>query len=349
MPQVLTRELVRFAPHDGAHRPALRCAISVAVPMLTLLAIGRIDLVGATAFGAFTAIFARDLTVPARTAVQAVCGLGLTASVAIGVAAAHLPATPWLQLLVVVAVAAVATVGGEMIAWKPRGPLFFVFAAGAFAGSAPMPAGWGVQAVVTTAATALFATLVGSAGRLLPSHAPSRRPLVVTGFRKALSQRPVTDIIVACALTVPLTVALGIEHHYWALVAAVVPLTVVGTTGQAARAVMRIGGTVGGLGVAAALLVPELPMWGVVLVVIVLQGVAELLVLRNYTVALLFITPLALLVSHVMHPGPEVALLLDRLVSTSIGVVVALLVLAARIAADRIAADRFRRSADRAH
>lgn len=335
MPQVLTRELVRFAPHDGAHRPALRCAISVAVPMLTLLAAGRIDLVGAAAFGAFTAIFARDLTAPARSAVQAVCGLGLTASVALGVAAAHLPAAPWGALLVVVAVAAVATVAGEMIAWKPRGPLFFVFAAGAFAGSAPMPAGWGVQAVATTAATALFAVLVGSACRLLPSHSPLRRPLVVTGFREALARRPVTDIVVACLLTVPLTVALGTEHHYWALVAAVVPLTVAGTTGQVVRAVMRIGGTVAGLAVAAALLAPDLPTWGIVLVVIVLQGLAELLVLRNYAVALLFITPLALLVSHVTHPGPEVALLLDRLLSTSIGVVVALVVLGVRITTDR--------------
>ncbi|MDN5914283.1 MAG: FUSC family protein [Pseudonocardia sp.] len=330
MSQVLTRELVRFAPHAGAHRPALRCAISVAAPMLVLLTTGRVDLIGAAAFGAFTAIFARDLAVPARTTVQAVCGAGLTASVAIGAAAAHLPVAPWLHLLVVVAVAAAATVGGEMIAWKPRGPLFFIFAAGAFAGMAPMPSGWIVQAVATTAVTAAFAVLVGSAGRLLPSHAPARRPLVVTGLREALSSRIVTDVVVVCALTVPLAIALGAVHQYWAVVAAVVPLTVAGTTGQVARALMRIAGTVAGLGVAAALLAPDLPIWAVVLVVIVLQGIAELFVLRNYTIALLSITPLALLVSHISQPGPEPALLLDRLLSTTIGVAVALLVLAVR-------------------
>ena len=153
---------------------------------------------------------------------------------------------------------------------------------------------------------------------------------MTTGLRAAVTRGTVTDVLVACLLTAPLAVALGAEHHYWALVAAVVPLSVPGPTQRVARAVLRIGGTVAGLGVAAALLSPDLPAWAVVLVVVVLQGCAELFVLRHYAVALLFITPLALLVSRLTHPGPTPELIADRLLATTIGVAVALLVLAAR-------------------
>lgn len=330
MAQSLTRELTRFAPHAGAHRPALRCGISVAVPMLVLLVLGRIDLVGAAAFGSFTAIYGRDLAVPARTKVQALTGAGLVASVGIGVLAAHLPGAPWLALLVVVAVAGVGSLAGEMVGWKPGGPLFFVFATGAFVSLPPLAAGPALQVVATTAAAAAFSVAVGSAGAALRTHVRGHRPLFSTGAREALARGTVTEVVVACLLTAPLAVVLGTEHHYWALVAAVVPLTVSGTTARVARAVLRIAGTVAGLGVAAVLLGPELPAWAVVMTIIVLQAGAELFVLRHYAVALLFITPMPLLVSHLMSAVPAPELIVDRLLATTVGVAVALLVLAVR-------------------
>jgi uncharacterized membrane protein YccC len=52
--------------------------------------------------------------------------------------------------------------------------------------------------------------------------------------------------------------------------------------------------------------------------------------MRNYAVALLFITPLALVVGTTMHPVPTATLLTDRLVATVVGVLVALAVLGLR-------------------
>ena len=57
-----------------------------------------------------------------------------------------------------------------------------------------------------------------------------------------------------------------------------------------------------------------------------LQGTAELLVIRNYGVALVAITPLALLSMQLANPQPAPALLVDRLVETLIGVAVGLVV-----------------------
>jgi hypothetical protein len=64
----------------------------------------------------------------------------------------------------------------------------------------------------------------------------------------------------------------------------------------------------------------------VVLVVAALQVVAELLVGRNYALALVAVTPLALLMVHLAVPTPTATLLTDRGVETLLGVVAGLVV-----------------------
>jgi uncharacterized membrane protein YccC len=63
-----------------------------------------------------------------------------------------------------------------------------------------------------------------------------------------------------------------------------------------------------------------------VLVVVCLQIATELVVGRNYGLAMLFITPMALLMGQVAAPQPAVDLLRDRGVETAIGAAVAVLV-----------------------
>ena len=64
-----------------------------------------------------------------------------------------------------------------------------------------------------------------------------------------------------------------------------------------------------------------------VLVITALQVGAELLVGRNYALALLCITPLALMMGQIVHEVPVGPLLVDRAVETLIGCGVALVVL----------------------
>ncbi|MGW5670088.1 FUSC family protein, partial [Micromonospora sp. NPDC003776] len=113
--------------------------------------------------------------------------------------------------------------------------------------------------------------------------------------------------------------AVGIGHPYWAMVAAVAPLSAQGVTAQLVRATHRILGTLLGLLTSAVLLAPHLPPYAIVLVVAVLQIVTELLVGRNYGLALLFITPMALLMGQLAVARPAGQLLFDRGVETLIG------------------------------
>lgn len=58
--------------------------------------------------------------------------------------------------------------------------------------------------------------------------------------------------------------------------------------------------------------------------VILFQFLAELYVGRNYSLALLFITPIALLMTQIGHPTDPAPLLLARTVETAIGALVGL-------------------------
>ena len=55
-----------------------------------------------------------------------------------------------------------------------------------------------------------------------------------------------------------------------------------------------------------------------------MQFLAELFVLRHYSLALLFITPLALLMVQLGSPQPVIPLLQVRIIETAIGVTVGL-------------------------
>lgn len=93
------------------------------------------------------------------------------------------------------------------------------------------------------------------------------------------------------------------------------------------RAGHRIGGTLLGLVTSAGLLALGLGPVATVLVVVVLQVLTELFVGRNYGLALLFITPMALLMGQVVAPRPAAALLFDRGSETVIGALVAIAVI----------------------
>jgi uncharacterized membrane protein YccC len=112
------------------------------------------------------------------------------------------------------------------------------------------------------------------------------------------------------------------------MVASVVVLAGPDLASRLVRGLQRILGTLLGVGVAAAVLAWS-PHQGVgaVLVFAALQVLAELFVGRNYALALLFVTPLALMMGQLVAPSPTGPLLRDRLLETVLGAFVAMAVL----------------------
>ena len=52
-------EMFTLAPANKDHHLAIRCAVGVFVPLITLVLLGRLDLAIFASFGAFTGIYGR--------------------------------------------------------------------------------------------------------------------------------------------------------------------------------------------------------------------------------------------------------------------------------------------------
>lgn len=315
--QLAHLDLLHFRPHAGAHRVALRAGVSVFVPLFLVTVLGHQEWSMYAGFGAFTSLYGRNHVHLSRAAMQASVGAVLVAVVVLGVAVSTLANAAWVAVPIAGLVAAGASLLSRVQDWHPPGSLFVVFAFGGCA-SVPHTTADLFPALLVTGLSALFAVAVGMAGGLARGDRslPSRVRLHGTWL-------PLQDAAAATAAGA-LATASGVGHPYWATVAAVAPLSARGLRGQVTRGVQRVLGTLLGLVTSAVLL--SLHLTGVALLVVIaaLQVGAELLVGRNYGVALLVITPLALLMGQTAFEQPAAQLLLDRGVETVIGSMVGL-------------------------
>jgi uncharacterized membrane protein YccC len=111
----------------------------------------------------------------------------------------------------------------------------------------------------------------------------------------------------------------GLGHPYWAALSAVAVLQADSLRLTLQKAIQRAAGTFIGLFLAGAAVALPGGKWTLVASIVAAQVVAELLVVRNYGLAMLAITPLALLVGELGRPTPALDLIGDRLAQTLLG------------------------------
>ena len=236
---------------------------------------------------------------------------------------------PWTVVAIGTLMAAGISVAADSLRIRPAGPFTYIFAftatsAAPFAGSLP-------EALVTVAASALLAVLLGVAGRLhARRRGPGRPPAVRQG--KPVKTRMVLvhagRYAAAVGTAGTLSAALGLGHGYWAMLAACAPLAAVDLSGGPARAMHFIAGTYAGVLFSAVLMqVPWSPVQ-LALLLGLLQFSGELYVVRHYGAAMVFLTPVALLMTGFTAELPVWALVADRAVETTIGALTALAVIA---------------------
>ncbi|WP_029259370.1 MULTISPECIES: FUSC family protein [unclassified Microbacterium] len=325
--------VLRVEPHRGDHRVALRAAVSVAVPLLVLWMLGRLDLSIYASFGAFAALYGRHDVFRDRIRMQASAGGVILASMLIGTALSVLAAPAAVSILVVAVIASAVTLLAYTMRWHPPGPLFPVFAVGACATIPATAASFG-DVLVVGGPSVLFGlaitALVGILTRSTADAAPKvRQPVGPIAGEMAVS---VGIAIVGAGFAGLLIMD---SHWYWAAVGAVAAVSGPQLNARVIRGIQRLVGTLLGVLVAAGILAIDLPPLAVIALVVVLQAAAELFVGRNYGIAMVFITPLALLMVHLAAPTPVDMLLQDRAIETVIGVAVGTLVAVASAALRR--------------
>jgi uncharacterized membrane protein YccC len=180
-------------------------------------------------------------------------------------------------------------------------------------------------------------TLTAQAANPPPARPHDATPLGHPGVREALAEamRPhSTTRLVVARVGVAALVAGGIgawlelERAYWAIAAAVLMLYQgLDWMNMLQRSFERLLGTWFGLLLAAAVLASGPNGWQLALVVMALQFCVEVLVVRNYAIAVLFITAAALTLASGGHPPADLgSYVLARGVDTVVGCAVALVV-----------------------
>ncbi|MDD0858940.1 FUSC family protein [Arthrobacter alpinus] len=134
----------------------------------------------------------------------------------------------------------------------------------------------------------------------------------------------------AAALSGWAAVGLGLEHPLWATMGAIAALQGLSYATTVQRSIQRLVGNVIGAIVAVGILSLALGFWPSVVLVIIFQVMAELLVLKNYTLTTIAVTPMALIMTGLgTNLGTEAAL--SRVVDTLVGVVIGTIVAAVSI------------------
>jgi len=330
---------------------ASRATLAMVIPLIVLVVAGRIDWAVYATFGGMTALFGRGEPYRLRARSVSIAAVGMLVSIGFGTLMAAVSAplpllTLGLVLVIVFGVLLIASTG-----LFPGTPLFFVFAYTVCA-QVPTEPGQVWPRLLVGAAGAAFAWLVTMSGALLRLAAPTdgtglfkplpRKPVLYpAAYRDRLVWLSIGQMVVGVLVAGGLAELVGIGHPYWAVVSVVAVLPPPGARHSTSRAFHRIFGTVAGVLLTALILLPGPPVWVLILTIAVGQFGAEILIGRHYGAALLFITPLALTVSHLASPAAVSGLLVDRVVETALGGVVALvIVVVSRALLARRAADR---------
>ncbi|WP_448390205.1 FUSC family protein [Microbacterium aurum] len=339
----VARSLTTFGPSRGRRWPlAVQAGLAMAVPIVVLAASGRSDIALLAATGAFTVIYGGWLRPRERARFAPLVALALTACAAGGTLAGAGGTIAVLGGVLVLTVVSAAIAG--WVSLGPPGPVFFVLVFGLSAQVTGVHDGhravdpWLFLAVV--AASSAFACLIVAAPLLLPRYRREPvRPLRELFPRRwgAVARTLTVRAAIVAVVGVGAAVAVDPERSYWIVCAglAVVGLPV-GRRDAAVRGIHRTVGTVVGAAAYLALAFLPVPVWALGLVLGGLQFAIELVVVRHYALALVFITPLVLLIiGAATGDGASLPLALERVVDTLVGAAVGTIAaLAVRLRAD---------------
>ncbi|WP_347110940.1 FUSC family protein [Paenarthrobacter sp. S56] len=314
-----------LGPHAGAHWTALRASLAIFVPLVACVASGRGELLLYAAIGAFTALYGRHEAARVRLAMQAQAGVVLVIGVVIGALVATVPFRLWLLVPVAAAWAGIAVVLAERGRWHPAGALNPVFALTASA-TVPIAPGTVPAAALAAAGAAAFALLLAlPGGTARDGDAPDRRRLSWRELRLTYPvRRHAARYLLGIAAAGFAVATSGIGHPYWTFVTASVPMSAPNLRACVIRAVQRVIGTTAGLGVAALVLAARPTSYAAIILIAALQACTELTTGRNYSLGLVFFTPMALLLGDLMLPASIGTLLTQRAIETVIGLTIAL-------------------------
>lgn len=311
-------------------RAALRVGVSVGVPLWTLYASGHIHLAVYAAFGALTSLYGHSESVERRVETQVVAGAALVATLAAAAFYSAAQGPQWLLPVMLALVVVGAGTLGTIMRWVPRGEIFFILVLLVVAGI-PLTADEILPVIAIGAGGAGFSILLtllerGGTGGAQPLARGVRLRMQAGSATLDRTRHAIAITIAAMAATGAwlLALALDIGHPFWAPIAVAALMPALTPTDAMRRAIYLLLGTLGGVCLGAILFAQDPGPLALIIVIGLCQAAAELFMARNYALALVFITPLAIGMSNLGRNLPWSPLLVERLVEAGLGAAVAL-------------------------
>ncbi len=329
------RALLRFARAELAHlgvihpsdRPwamPVAAALASGLPLLAGAYFGHIGFGLISSLGGMVFLYLPETSMQHRMLWLMACASGMMACYTLGLASElsallRFPALTFMAILVMMTL--------RLYGVGPPGGVFFIMAAaiGAYTPVAPdqFPYAVGLFALGTLVACAV--AFVYSAHTLRRRPAKPVPALPAPSFDFVVYDSVVIGLCVGASLG--LAQLLQMQRPYWVPVSCLAVIQGASLRAVWTKQLQRILGTTVGVGVAWALLLLPLGPWGIALAVMALTVIVETIVVRNYGVAAIFITPLTILLADAANLAgvPAGTLLHARLLDTVLGALFGLL------------------------
>ncbi len=296
---------------------ALAAAIATGTPLLAGLGFGRMDAGLIAMLGGLTFLSVPGTRMQHRMVLIMAVAFGMVACYALG-ALTHFFPPVMIMALTLLSAAASMTVRYHRV--PPPGIIFLMMAASLAAYTpaslADIPARTGLVAL-----GAVFACMVAFIYSLY--HVRRTPPPASPEPGMDFDYVVVDSLIISACVGLSLVIAevLQLQRPYWAPVSCLAIIQGANLRMVWNRHAHRLLGTVAGLGLAWVLLEMPLNAWGIAAAMILLTFVIEILVVRNYGLAVVFITPLTIFLAEATQFGQQSAwaIMQARLLDIAVG------------------------------
>ncbi len=294
------RQLTTVKTSDRRWQMPFGAAVAAGLPLMAGAWFGRLDHGLIASLGGLAFVYMPRTPLHHRMVWLMACAFGMTACHALGVMSYFFPP---LIVLLLAFTTVLATMVLRFYGVGPPGSMFFVMSA-AIAAYTPGELAEIPLRVGLFAMGGLFAILVAFfySVHILRLQAPEPvAPLPAATFDYVVLDSVVIGAFVAMALA--LAQALQLERPYWVPVSCLAVMQEMSLRAVWNKQLQRIAGT--GIGVLLSMGLLALPLghWGVALSMTVLTFLIETLVVRHYGLAVVFITPLTLLLAEASGIG----------------------------------------------
>jgi hypothetical protein len=321
---VMRAELLHLTTIHASDRPwqmPFAAALASGLPILVGAYFDRMDYGLISSLGGLVFLYLPDTPLHHRMVSLMACAFAMSASYALGVMSHFLPA---LMVPVLVFTAILVTMVCRFYRLGPPGSLFFIMAAsiGAFSPGevleVPLKVGLLTMGCLLACLIAFFYSV-----HILRVRLPKPvTPLPPATFDSVVFDPVVIGVFVGISLA--LAQAMQMEKPYWVPVSCLAVIQGMSLRAVWNKQVHRVAGTGIGLLVAWGLLMLPLDKWSISMIMMMLAFVIETAVVRHYGFAVIFITPLTILLAEAatLGQGSAASLIQARFFDTVLGCIV---------------------------